>query len=71
MNSIDKKRLEELRLKHKDVLEDKSIIEIFQLKRRGDEGTLAYNPVNYPVIDDKSYSEKAKRTLHYLSRSLN
>jgi len=70
MNSIDKKRLEESRLKHKEVLEDKSLINIFQLKKRGDEGTLTYNPVNYPVIGDKSYSEKAKRTLPYLLRRL-
>jgi len=70
MNSINKKRLEELRLKHKDVLEDKSIINIFQLKRRGDEGTLAYNPGYYPVMNDKLYVEKSKRTLQYLLRSL-
>jgi hypothetical protein len=67
MNSIDKKTLKELRKKHKDVLENPAIEKAIQFKRDNEEN-LGYNPINYPVMSDEAYCEKAKAILPYLSK---
>jgi hypothetical protein len=65
MNSIDKRDLEDLKKKHKDVFENPAVDSLIQLKIRGDAGILEYNPDNYPVMSETDYSIRSKKSLAY------
>lgn len=70
MNSIDKKTSEKLKEKHKDVFENPAIDSLIRLKRKGDAGRLEYNPADYPVMNNETYSRKLKDNLPYFLKRL-
>jgi hypothetical protein len=67
------KRLEELREKHKDILENKAVQEVIRLKRWGETASFGDQSAeaNKYVLDDKAYLNHLKEGLPYLLDKIN
>jgi hypothetical protein len=67
------KELEQLREKHKDVLENKAIQEVIRLKRQGETASFGDQSAeaNKYVTDETAYIQKFRESLPKLKKYLN